>query len=134
MHFLDFSPEDRVMLIGITNCPWESDQKLLQQVYQKYLTIPRPDYTSRYNIWSHFLGQYSAISWHFDTSAMTKISDGYTTGNQPLNLNTPNCFGFRCNHQHHTGSNDSEKNATAASAPFELPRIGQCALQKNPCL
>lgn len=70
-----------MVLIGITNCPWESDQKLLQQVYQKYLIIPRPDYSSRYSIWSHFLGKYSAISWHFDISAMTRISDGYTTGN-----------------------------------------------------
>lgn len=80
---LDLSPEDRVILVGISSCPWESDQKLLQQVYQKYLIIPRPDYTSRYCIWSHFLGQYNAISWLFDTSAMTKISDGYTTGNSP---------------------------------------------------
>lgn len=78
--FLDLNPEDRVMLLGITNCPWESDQKLLQQVYQKYLVVPRPDYTSRYCIWSYFLGQYSAISTRFDISIMTKISDGYTTG------------------------------------------------------
>lgn len=77
---IDLYPEDRVLLLGITNSPWESDQKLLQQVYQKYLVVPRPDYISRYCIWNYFLGQYSAISCHFDTSVMTKISDGYTTG------------------------------------------------------
>lgn len=72
--------EDRVILIGVTNCPWDADQKLLQQVYQKFLMIPRPDYSSRYCIWSYLLGQYSAISWHFDISGMSKISDGYTAG------------------------------------------------------
>lgn len=68
------------MLIGVSNCPWESDQKLLQQVYQKFLQIPKPDYSSRYCLWSHLLGQYSAISWQFDTSVVSKISDGFTIG------------------------------------------------------
>lgn len=68
------------MLIGISNCPWESDQKLLQQVYQKYLVIPRGNYSSRYCIWKYLLGQYPAISWKFDISGMTRISDGYTAG------------------------------------------------------
>ncbi|KAI4472154.1 hypothetical protein MML48_1g18424 [Holotrichia oblita] len=76
----NFWPDDRVMLIGITSCPWESDQKLLLQVYQKYLVIPRPDYSSRYAIWSHLLGQYSAVGWNFDTSGVSRISDGYTAG------------------------------------------------------
>lgn len=68
------------MLIGVSSCPWESDQKLLQQVYQKYVAIPRADYSSRYSAWSHFLGQYSAMNWQFDIGVMTKISDGYTVG------------------------------------------------------
>ncbi|GJQ84215.1 hypothetical protein Trydic_g2885 [Trypoxylus dichotomus] len=76
----NFWPEDRVMLIGVSSCPWESDQKLLQQVYQKYLVIPRPDYSSRYALWSHLLGQYSAIGWNFDTSGISRVSDGYTAG------------------------------------------------------
>ncbi|KAK4877607.1 hypothetical protein RN001_010113 [Aquatica leii] len=76
----NFSPEDRVMLIGVTNCPWESDQKLLQQVYQKYLIIPRGGYSSRYLVWKELLGKYTAISWQFDFSGMSRISDGYTVG------------------------------------------------------
>ncbi|XP_076272045.1 dynein regulatory complex protein 11 isoform X2 [Rhynchophorus ferrugineus] len=76
----NFSTEDRVILIGTTNCPWDSDQKLLQQVYQKFFIIPRPNYSSRFHIWTHLLGQYMAVSWKFDTSLMTKISDGYTVG------------------------------------------------------
>ncbi|KAJ8924583.1 hypothetical protein NQ315_000733 [Exocentrus adspersus] len=76
----NLSPEDRVMLIGVTSCPWDSDQKLLQQVYQKFLSIPRPNYSSRFSIWTHLLGQYMAVGWQFDTGVMTKISDGYTVG------------------------------------------------------
>lgn len=68
------------MLIGVSNCPWESDQKLLQQVYQKFILVPKPNYSSRYCIWSYLLSKYSAISWQFDTSVVSKISDGFTMG------------------------------------------------------
>ncbi|CAH1132986.1 unnamed protein product [Ceutorhynchus assimilis] len=77
----NFSPEDRVIFIGVTDCPWESDQKLLQQVYQKFFIIPRPNYSSRFSIWTDLLCQYMAVNWKFDTSVMSKISDGYTVGN-----------------------------------------------------
>ncbi|XP_066140976.1 IQ and AAA domain-containing protein 1-like [Euwallacea fornicatus] len=77
----NFSPEDRVILIGVSDNPWESDQKMLQQVYQKFLMIPRPNYSSRYFIWTHLLSQYMSVSCiKFDTSVMSKISDGYTVG------------------------------------------------------
>lgn len=68
------------MLIGVSHCPWEADQKLLPQVYQKYLRIPKPDYSTRYAVWHRLLGQYKAIGWQFDISAMSKISDGFTIG------------------------------------------------------
>ncbi|CAH1155617.1 unnamed protein product [Phaedon cochleariae] len=76
----NFSPEDRVILIGSTSCPWECDQKLLQQVYQKFLIIPKPNYSSRYTIWCNLLSQALAINWQFDVGLMTKVSDGYTVG------------------------------------------------------
>lgn len=76
----NFCTEERIMLIGATNCPWEADQKLLAQVYQKFLIIPKPDYSSRFALWTHLLGEYNAISWQFDYSGVTKISDGYSIG------------------------------------------------------
>ncbi|KAK5643004.1 hypothetical protein RI129_009171 [Pyrocoelia pectoralis] len=76
----NFSPDERVMLIGVTSCPWESDQKLLQQVYQKFLVIPRAGYNSRYLVWKTLLAKFSAISWQFDISGMSRISDGFTVG------------------------------------------------------
>lgn len=42
-----FCSEDQIMLIGVSNTPWECDQKALQQTYNKFIFIPKPDY-SRY--------------------------------------------------------------------------------------
>ncbi|XP_056633947.1 dynein regulatory complex protein 11 [Diorhabda sublineata] len=75
-----FSPDDRVMLIGTSNFPWECDQKLLQQVYQKFVMIPPPNYSSRYIAWSKLLGEYMPVNWQFDIGLMTRISDAYTIG------------------------------------------------------
>lgn len=36
--------EDRVIFIGTTSAPWEADQKLLQQTYNRFIYIPQPDY------------------------------------------------------------------------------------------
>ncbi|CAH1115438.1 unnamed protein product [Psylliodes chrysocephalus] len=76
----NFSPEDRVMLVGVTSCPWESDQKLLQQVYQKFVMIPPPNYSSRYTAWNKLLGEYMPNNWQFDMGLVTRISDAYTIG------------------------------------------------------
>ncbi|KAL3275302.1 hypothetical protein HHI36_020069 [Cryptolaemus montrouzieri] len=72
--------EDRVILIGISRCPWECEQKLLQTVYQKFVVVPKLDYTSRFTVWTTLLNRYSAIGWQFDTSIITKLSDGYSVG------------------------------------------------------
>lgn len=53
--------EDRVILIGITNTPWEGDQKLLFQTYDKVIFIPRPDYSSLSVIWKDLLYKVTSI-------------------------------------------------------------------------
>lgn len=68
------------MLVGVTSCPWESDQKLLQQVYQKFVMIPPPNYSSRYTAWNKLLGEYMPNNWQFDMGLVTRISDAYTIG------------------------------------------------------
>ncbi|XP_034250065.1 dynein regulatory complex protein 11 [Thrips palmi] len=73
-------PEDQVLLMGISRCPWECDQKALAQVYTKMILIPRPDYASRSYIWSELLFSYSGVNRQFDTAAIAQISDGYTVG------------------------------------------------------
>ncbi|GLH14336.1 Spastin [Gryllus bimaculatus] len=74
-------PEDQIMLIGVSHCPWDCDQKSLAQTYNKFIMIPRPDYGSLSLIWKEQLFQFSSVNRQFDTAAMAKISDGYTVGN-----------------------------------------------------
>lgn len=47
--------EDRVLLIGTSNKPWDGDQKLLYQTYDKVIYIPRPDYGTISFIWKDLL-------------------------------------------------------------------------------
>ncbi|XP_075224915.1 dynein regulatory complex protein 11 [Lycorma delicatula] len=72
--------DDQVLLLGVSHCPWECDQKALTQAYQKIVMIPRPDYASLNSLWKELLFQYSGISRQFDISVLTKLSDGYTVG------------------------------------------------------
>ncbi|XP_012261688.2 dynein regulatory complex protein 11 [Athalia rosae] len=72
--------EDRVILIGTSNSPWDCDQKLLYQTYDKVIFVPRTDLGTMSSIWKDLLYKYAGISRQFDTSAMTKICDGFTVG------------------------------------------------------
>lgn len=74
------SPEDRVVLIGVTQFPWEAEQKALQQTYNRFMYIPRPDYGTLSYAWKELLSTYSGVHRQFDTAIMAKISDGYTIG------------------------------------------------------
>ena len=47
--------EDRVILIGTSSLPWEGDQKLMYQTYEKVIFIPRPDYGSMSWLWKELL-------------------------------------------------------------------------------
>ncbi|XP_041783116.1 dynein regulatory complex protein 11 isoform X2 [Anopheles merus] len=76
----NIQPEDRIMLIGTSDCPWEGDMKLMVQTYQRFIYIPRPDYGALSFAWKELLSHYSGVHRQFDTGAMAKISDGYTIG------------------------------------------------------
>uniref|UniRef100_A0A182N2Z1 Transcription termination factor 2 n=1 Tax=Anopheles dirus TaxID=7168 RepID=A0A182N2Z1_9DIPT len=76
----NIQPEDRIMLIGTSDCPWEADMKLMVQTYQRFVYIPRPDYGALSYAWKELLSHYSGVHRQFDTGAMAKISDGYTIG------------------------------------------------------
>lgn len=47
--------EDRVIFIGTSSAPWEADQKLLQQMYNRFIYLPRPDYGALSFIWERLL-------------------------------------------------------------------------------
>ncbi|XP_075146333.1 dynein regulatory complex protein 11 [Haematobia irritans] len=76
----NIAPEDRVLFVGTSNLPWEADQKLLQQTYNRFIYIPRPDYGALSHAWKTLLCEYSGGLSNLDCSVMAKISDGYTIG------------------------------------------------------
>lgn len=70
----------QVMLIGVTNQPWECDQKSLTQTYHKIVMMLRPDYASINCLWSDLLLRYDALNRDINLCNLTKLSDGYTVG------------------------------------------------------
>ena len=68
------------MLIGVTHCPWECDQKSLFQTYNKIILMVRPDYSSTRLIWINLLQQYNVFNHQLDLCILSKLSDGYAIG------------------------------------------------------
>ncbi|NXL12302.1 DRC11 protein, partial [Mesembrinibis cayennensis] len=80
--------QDRVLLVGTTNRPFDANLKPFCKVYQKIILIPRPDYASRFGkyfksslLWKHIILQNGgAITNLLNISCLAKVSDGFTQG------------------------------------------------------
>ncbi|KAM6131643.1 dynein regulatory complex protein 11 [Phoenicopterus ruber ruber] len=73
--------QDRVLLVGTTNRPFDANLKPFCKVYQKIILIPRPDYASRSVLWKHIILQNGgAITDLLNISCLAKVSDGFTQG------------------------------------------------------
>ncbi|XP_069638232.1 dynein regulatory complex protein 11 isoform X1 [Haliaeetus albicilla] len=73
--------QDRVLLVGTTNRPFDANVKSFCKVYQKIILIPRPDYASRFVLWKHIILQNGgAITNLLNISCLAKVSDGFTQG------------------------------------------------------
>uniref|UniRef100_A0A8C0FMV5 IQ motif containing with AAA domain 1 n=1 Tax=Bubo bubo TaxID=30461 RepID=A0A8C0FMV5_BUBBB len=73
--------QDRVLLVGTTNRPFDANLKPFCKVYQKIILIPRPDYASRFVLWKHIILQNGgAITNLLNISCLAKVSDGFTQG------------------------------------------------------
>ncbi|NXK07451.1 DRC11 protein, partial [Herpetotheres cachinnans] len=84
-------PQDRVLLVGTTNRPFDANLKPFCKVYQKIILIPRPDYASRfgkylnhpvdYLLWKHIILQNGGVITNsLNISCLAKVSDGFTQG------------------------------------------------------
>lgn len=98
-------PEDRVLLVGTSSCPWECDQRVqilnkisfikatqsvvtrqfqnLSQCFQRMIGIPPPDYGTRFTMWDYFIRQATQSEYTPAPSELTnlaRISDSYTPG------------------------------------------------------
>ncbi|KAM6396763.1 dynein regulatory complex protein 11 [Pluvialis apricaria] len=73
--------QDRVLLVGTTNRPFDANLKPFCKVYQKIILIPRPDYASRFVLWKHIILQNGGtITNLLNISCLAKVSDGFTQG------------------------------------------------------
>ncbi|NWU48709.1 DRC11 protein, partial [Dromas ardeola] len=75
--------QDRVLLVGTTNRPFDANLKPFCKVYQKIILIPRPDYASRFGkyLWKHIILQNGGEITHLlNISCLAKLSDGFTQG------------------------------------------------------
>ncbi|XP_069790497.1 dynein regulatory complex protein 11-like isoform X2 [Narcine bancroftii] len=73
--------EDRVLIIGTTQRPFEAELKSFCRTFQKIVLIPRPDYTARFVLWKSIIEQNGGILTNsLDLSSLAKITDGYTQG------------------------------------------------------
>ncbi|NWU68779.1 DRC11 protein, partial [Pterocles burchelli] len=74
--------QDRVLLVGTTNRPFDANLKPFCKVYQKIILIPRPDYASRFAVlWKHIILQNGGeITNALNISCLAKLSDGFTQG------------------------------------------------------
>lgn len=82
--FLGICPEDRVLFVGTSRCPWEAEQKLLFQCYPKMIQIPRADYGSISLMWRTQLHRAGALTPRLDLSSLARVSDSYTIGKKSL--------------------------------------------------
>ncbi|KAL8567498.1 hypothetical protein ACOMHN_010089 [Nucella lapillus] len=74
-------PEDRLLLVGTSQCPFEAEMKPLLACYQRLILIPRPDYASRHLLWRKLISKSSGVlHCTFDVSSLAKVTDGYTPG------------------------------------------------------
>uniref|UniRef100_G1KYI0 IQ motif containing with AAA domain 1 n=1 Tax=Anolis carolinensis TaxID=28377 RepID=G1KYI0_ANOCA len=73
--------EDRVLIVGTTQRPFDADLRPLCKVYKKIILVPRPDYASRFVLWKYFIRQNSGVfSKQLNISCLAQVSDGYTQG------------------------------------------------------
>uniref|UniRef100_A0A8C4S0Y1 Zgc:153738 n=1 Tax=Erpetoichthys calabaricus TaxID=27687 RepID=A0A8C4S0Y1_ERPCA len=73
--------EDRVMIVGTSQQPYEADLKSLCKIYNKIILIPRPDYATRFGTFHLIIkNNHGIITKNLDISSLAKISDGYTQG------------------------------------------------------
>ncbi|XP_010142863.1 PREDICTED: IQ and AAA domain-containing protein 1, partial [Buceros rhinoceros silvestris] len=73
--------QDRVLLVGTSNRPFDANLKPFCKVYQKIILIPRPDYASRFVLWKHIILQNGGVITNLlNISCLAKVSDGFTQG------------------------------------------------------
>lgn len=74
-------PEERVLIIGTSNKPWDSDTKALQSMFDKIIYCPKPDYSSRLYLWKAYVTELSGDrARYLNFTLLARSSDGISAG------------------------------------------------------
>lgn len=75
------SPNEGVLFVGVSHKPWEGDVKAFLSLFERVLYCPRPDYGSRYILWSHYISKKVTLEFgQLDVSLLARISKGLSSG------------------------------------------------------
>ena len=74
-------PAEKVILIGTSSKPWDSDVKSMLPLFDKILFCPKPTYASRIHLWRNFIQEKAPdyVS-SINISLLTRMSDGFSAG------------------------------------------------------
>ncbi|XP_045414661.1 dynein regulatory complex protein 11 isoform X2 [Lemur catta] len=74
-------PDDRILIVGTTQRPFDAELQSFCKVYQKIILVPRPDYASRYVLWKQIIQRHGGVlSKTLNVSCLAKVTDGFTQG------------------------------------------------------
>uniref|UniRef100_A0A8C9A1F1 IQ motif containing with AAA domain 1 n=1 Tax=Prolemur simus TaxID=1328070 RepID=A0A8C9A1F1_PROSS len=74
-------PDDRILIVGTTQRPFDAELQSFCKVYQKIILVPRPDYASRYVLWKQIIQHHGGVlSKTLNVSCLAKVTDGFTQG------------------------------------------------------
>ncbi|XP_075386246.1 dynein regulatory complex protein 11 [Tenrec ecaudatus] len=74
-------PDDRILIVGTTQRPFDAELQSFCRVYQKIILVPRPDYASRYVLWEQIIQRNGGfLTKTLNISCLAKVTDGFTQG------------------------------------------------------
>ncbi|XP_069926102.1 dynein regulatory complex protein 11 [Oryctolagus cuniculus] len=74
-------PDDRILIVGTTQRPFDAELQSFCKVYQKIILVPRPDYASRYVLWKQVIQRLGGVLTNaLNISCLAKVTDGFTQG------------------------------------------------------
>lgn len=74
-------PDDRILIVGTTDRPFDAELQSFCRVYQKIILVPRPDYASRYVLWKQIILRNGGVLTNaLNISCLSKVTDGFTQG------------------------------------------------------
>ncbi|MBZ3886215.1 IQ and AAA domain-containing protein 1 [Sciurus carolinensis] len=76
-------PDDRILIVGTTQRPFDAEIQSFCRAYQKIILVPRPDYASRYGkvLWKQIIQRNGGVlTKALNISCLAKVTDGFTQG------------------------------------------------------